>query len=56
MSDNLFFRIHNIDDNIYFKKYKIISVYIYENREKFYLRETKFITLYEKFCMRKFKI
>ena len=56
MSDNLFFRIHNIDDKIYFKKYKIILVYIYENREKFYLSETKFITLYEKFCMRKFKI
>ena len=56
MSDNLFFRIHNIDDKIYFKKYKIILVYIYENREKFYSSETKFIAFYENLYVRKFKI
>ena len=56
MSDNLFFRIHNINDKKYCKRYKIILVYIYENREKFYLSETKFIAFYENLSVRKFKI
>ena len=56
MSDNLFFRIHNINDKKYFKRYKIIPVYIYENIENFYWIKIKFIALYEKISVGKFKI